>query len=120
MLGRPDLPFLFKKDSDELLDNISTANLQALADTLKVQAQAEPTARFQIEGHASKDGDDQHNQALSEKRAEAIRRRLVADYQVDAKILKSQGFGETYAVASENAAEVELQKDRVVRVVKTQ
>jgi outer membrane protein OmpA-like peptidoglycan-associated protein len=48
--------------------------------------------RVQVEGHASSDGADDHNQTLSEKRADAVLDYLVA-HGIDKVRLFSKGFG---------------------------
>ena len=47
---------------------------------------------MQVEGHASSEGGDEHNQTLSEQRAEAVLNYLVA-HGVNGKRLVSKGFG---------------------------
>lgn len=112
------LPVLFQRNSTELLDAGSETNLKQLADALKSITSREPSVRFQIEGHASKDGQDADNLKLSEDRALAISRLLVQEYQVNATLLTNKGYGEAHAKAPENSPESLLEKDRVVRVVK--
>jgi outer membrane protein OmpA-like peptidoglycan-associated protein len=113
-----NLPVLFQKDTTALVDAKSADNVKALAEALKSISSQEPGARFQIEGHASRDGTEDLNQQLSQQRADAVRRSLVADYNVNPTAIRSTGFGEKFAQAPETALEVELEKDRVVRVVK--
>jgi outer membrane protein OmpA-like peptidoglycan-associated protein len=48
--------------------------------------------RVQVEGHASSEGGDEHNQTLSEQRAEAVLHYLVT-HGIDQKRLASKGFG---------------------------
>ena len=48
--------------------------------------------RVQVEGHASSEGADDHNQTLSEKRADAVLDYLVA-HGIDKRRLVSKGFG---------------------------
>jgi outer membrane protein OmpA-like peptidoglycan-associated protein len=48
--------------------------------------------RVQVEGHASSEGGDDHNQTLSEKRAEAVLNYLEA-HGIDRERLASKGFG---------------------------
>jgi hypothetical protein len=48
--------------------------------------------RVQVEGHASSEGGDDHNQTLSEKRAEAVLNYLVT-HGIDRERLASKGFG---------------------------
>ena len=48
--------------------------------------------RVQVEGHASSEGGDDHNQTLSEERAEAVLNYLVT-HGIDRERLASKGFG---------------------------
>jgi outer membrane protein OmpA-like peptidoglycan-associated protein len=48
--------------------------------------------RVQVEGHASSEGGDDHNQTLSEQRAEAVLNYLVT-HGIDKERLASKGFG---------------------------
>ncbi|MGK7868118.1 OmpA family protein [Falsiroseomonas sp. E2-1-a20] len=50
--------------------------------------------RFRIEGHTDRIGSRDMNQALSERRAEAVRDFLVRRYQVDAARIEVVGWGE--------------------------
>jgi outer membrane protein OmpA-like peptidoglycan-associated protein len=55
-----------------------------------------PRFRAQVEGHASSDGAGDHNQALSERRADAVLAYLVA-HGIDKRRLVSKGFGDSFA-----------------------
>ena len=71
-------------------------------DILKKAAKAlnaYPDLNVIIEGHASSDGDDDHNMQLSQDRVESVREYLIGR-GVDAYRLTAQGFGETRPVAS--------------------
>lgn len=50
------------------------------------------TFRVQVEGHASSDGGDEHNQTLSERRADAVLDYLVS-HGIDKERLASKGLG---------------------------
>ncbi len=51
--------------------------------------------RFQIAGHTDAVGSDSYNQALSERRAEAVRDHLVFYYDIDPARLTTVGYGKT-------------------------
>ena len=51
--------------------------------------------RFRIEGHTDAVGGDSFNQRLSERRAETVRRQLVARHGVDADRIEAVGYGKT-------------------------
>lgn len=53
------------------------------------------TARFRIEGHTDTVGNMVLNQALSERRADAVRDALVTRHGIDAARLETRGYGET-------------------------
>lgn len=74
-----------------------------------------PKFRVQVDGHASSEGDDAHNQTLSEARATAV-----LDYLVTKGIAKdrlvSKGFGSTVP-AETNATEAGRVANRRVEFV---
>lgn len=76
-----------------------------------------PDLRIAIEGHTDSDGDDVHNQELSEQRAAAVRDYLIESYGIDASRLESAGFGETNPTASNDTPEGKQQNRRVELVV---
>jgi len=51
--------------------------------------------RFEIAGHTDAVGSDTYNQALSERRAAAVRDHLIFYYDIDAKRLIATGYGKT-------------------------
>jgi OmpA-OmpF porin, OOP family len=73
--------------------------------------------RVAIEGHTDNVGAAAANQALSEKRAAAVKAHLAAKYGVDAARIEAKGFGATKPVAP-NADEAGRQKNRRVELVK--
>lgn len=102
---------LFDTDSDHL-----KAESKPTLDALIAAARTEPAWSFGIEGHTDNVGGDAHNQALSDKRALAVKAYLVAA-GVDAGRLSTQGFGATKPVAS-NDTELGRSQNRRVEVVK--
>ena len=73
--------------------------------------------RLAIEGHTDNVGQAAANQALSQKRAAAVKAYLVGKHGVDAARLEAKGFGATKPVAP-NADEAGRQKNRRVELVK--
>jgi len=71
-----------------------------------------PTANIEIAGHTDTDGEDTFNQALSEKRAQAV-----ADYLVKAGMPASRftatGYGSTQPVATNDTDEGKAQNRRI-------
>lgn len=102
---------LFDTDSDRLKDESRPA-LEQLVATAKEQ----PGWKFMIEGHTDNTGGDAHNQALSEKRAAAVKDYLVKA-SVDAARLSSAGFGASKPVAGNDTA-LGRSQNRRVEIVK--
>lgn len=70
---------------------------------------------LRVEGHTDSDGDDKANQTLSELRAVAVARWLVAK-SIDCKRLLPVGFGETKPVAANDTPENKAQNRRTAFV----
>lgn len=88
-----DIYFAF--DSSHVASS-ENSDLQSIADHLA----AHPDQVAQIRGFADATGAQDYNQTLSEKRAQAVAKRLVEDYGVDASRLYTVGYGEMYPAAS--------------------
>src|SRR6202048_5141375 len=88
-----------------------------LLDRLVETALRCPTANIEIAGHTDADGEDGFNQALSEKRAQAV-----MDYLVKAGLPASRftatGYGSTQPVAGNNTDEGKAQNRRIDFVVR--
>jgi len=78
--------------------------------------QQNPDVKLSVEGHTDNVGSAASNQALSEKRAQAVVLWLTA-HGVDAARLKAKGWGQTKPVA-DNATEDGRAKNRRVELVK--
>jgi len=76
-----------------------------------------PTANIEIAGHTDSDGEDAANQALSEKRAQAV-----ADYLVKAGLpvnrFTAVGYGSAQPIASNDTEEGKAQNRRIEFTVK--
>ena len=76
-----------------------------------------PDLKLAIEGHTDNVGSAAANQALSEKRAAAVRQALVDGYQVDGARLQAKGLGQTKPAAPNDTPEGR-QSNRRVELVK--
>jgi outer membrane protein OmpA-like peptidoglycan-associated protein len=103
---------LFDTNSDRLRPE-SDAVLAQIGDMLTKHADM----RLAIEGHTDDVGQPAANQALSQKRAAAVKAYLAARHGIDAARLEARGFGSSKPVAP-NADEAGRQKNRRVELVK--
>lgn len=87
----------------------SSGTLKEIADMLAEHADL----KLVIEGHTDNVGDAAANQALSEKRAAAVKAALVESYKVDAARLDSKGFGASKPAAKNDTPEGRQQNRRV-------
>jgi outer membrane protein OmpA-like peptidoglycan-associated protein len=110
------LPILFVANSDQLLDEISRRNVEAMATVLRELSSRGPT-HFAVQGHTSAEGTRDSNQILSERRAARIEALLVAK-GVEAKTLSAVGLGEDASRFPEPAPEPQRQEDRRVLIVR--
>ena len=109
------VPILFVRSTDQLLDDVSRANVQQSADLLRGLIAA--GGSFTIQGHTSAEGDRSTNQRLSEARASKIHAMLLAA-GLESKQLKQAAFGPDCAVFPATAPEHQLQQDRRVLIVR--
>ncbi len=88
------------------------ASLNKLADFLKAQ----PTVQIALVGHTDSVGGLDGNIALSRRRAQSVRDRLIATYSVDADRMDAQGMGYLAPVAS-NLDAIGREANRRVEVI---
>lgn len=69
-----------------------------------------------VEGHTDSIGDDDYNQRLSERRANAVRDVLVNQYGVPADKISAVGYGEARPVTTNDTVEGRAENRRVVGV----
>jgi outer membrane protein OmpA-like peptidoglycan-associated protein len=98
----------FAYDKAEVLSE-SFAILDELA---KVIQENPHVQKISIEGHASDEGEEQHNLILSKARAEAVRAYLVAK-GVSADRMSSTGFGESKPLVANSSPEAREKNRRV-------
>ena len=81
----------------------------SLGDDEQIQAAAaylfdDPTLRAVIEGHSDDVGSSSSNEALSLRRAEAIKRRLVQQHTIDPGEIDITAYGESRPLLGESGA----------------
>ncbi|MCB1662243.1 MAG: OmpA family protein [Pseudomonadales bacterium] len=79
-----------------------------------------PSTNATIEGHTDSTGDDDYNQGLSERRANAVRQVLIDQHGVDASRIKAVGYGESQPRADNDTKDGRQQNRRVMAVIKTE
>ncbi len=96
---------LFSTDKAQL-NSGGMRNVQKLAEFLAQY----PQYRVSVEGHTDSRGSDEHNQDLSERRADAVRMALMG-MAVSSDRVDSSGYGEGFPVASnDNAGNMQLNR----------
>jgi outer membrane protein OmpA-like peptidoglycan-associated protein len=97
-------------DNDQ--STIKPVSYPLLNDVAQVIKENPNIKRVNIEGHASADGDDNHNMQLSDARAKAVRDYLISQ-GIDAGKLYAQGYGETRPLADNNTQDGRERNRRV-------
>ena len=72
-----------------------------------------PGYNISIEGHTDNVGKDKYNQALSERRAAAVKKYLVENGAANADKIKPTGYGKTRPIADNKTAEGKFRNRRV-------
>ena len=75
-----------------------------------------PDSKAVLEGHTDSRGSDSYNQALSERRADAVRNSLIKDEGIDASRVSTVGYGESKPKVA-NDSEENMQRNRRVSAV---
>ncbi|MCA2979120.1 MAG: OmpA family protein [Myxococcaceae bacterium] len=102
---------LFSFDEDRLTPAAEPV-LRQLAKVLRAQ----PETRVVLEGHADTIGGDQYNQALSERRAEAVRAWLIDNAHLSPLQLDTVGYGNSRPVVPTSRAPSAQAPNRRVEV----
>lgn len=97
----------FDVDSDVIRDE-SKPTLDKIVAVLK----AKPEWKLKVEGHTDSTGGEQHNQQLSQKRADAVKTYLV-NGGIDAARLTAAGLGASKPVAGNETESGRAQNRRV-------
>jgi len=94
--------------NESTLNPTSQGNLDQLAETLKKYDDTE----ILVEGHTDSDGAEEHNQALSVRRAQSVSSYLVRKGVANSR-LSTSGYGEMQPIADNSTAEGKSQNRRV-------
>jgi outer membrane protein OmpA-like peptidoglycan-associated protein len=86
-------------------------------DKIVAMLKSEPSMQLIIEGHTDSDGTTEHNQVLSQQRAESVKSYLIAA-GISSSRLSVEGYGESMPVASNTTATGKAQNRRVELVKK--
>ena len=84
-------PTVLFRQGKAVVDNSQMPNIELIAQYMKNH----PEAKVEIKGYASPEGNKDFNQALSQKRADAVKNVLVKKYKIAADRLTTKGMGTT-------------------------
>lgn len=104
---------VFDKDGSQI-DPVGTTVLDVVVEGIKARC---PSQDFVIEGHTDLSGSPQHNQELSKRRAEAVKRYLV-EHGIAAERLTAVGYGATRPLTTDPSPSAQAMNRRVTLVVK--
>ena len=104
---------VFDKDGSQI-DPVGATVLDVVVEAIKARC---PTQHFVIEGHTDLGGSPQHNQALSERRAAAVKRYLV-EHGIAPERLTTVGYGSTRPLTTDPSPATQAMNRRVTLVVK--
>ncbi|MEJ2416101.1 MAG: OmpA family protein [Exilibacterium sp.] len=107
-----ELNIQFPNNSDEISPSYS-GEIAKIAEFMREY----PQTTVAVEGHTDDRGDAQYNQQLSERRAKAVAKALVNDFNIDSDRVIAIGKGEAEPIASNNPNEGRKANRRVVGVV---
>lgn len=110
--GRLEMNNIHFDHNEATIKSNSLSVLQDIADMLNQH----PDIKLSIEGHTDSDGDTDSNQALSEKRAEAVKQALV-ERKIQSDRLSTKGWGESKPLAENDSAEGKSQNRRVTFIL---
>ncbi|MDY6993709.1 MAG: OmpA family protein [Pseudomonadota bacterium] len=81
--------------------------------------QQHPDTRVDIEGHTDSMGTNEYNQQLSQRRADAVREVLIAQFQIPANRIRAIGYGEERPIEPNTTRAGRQANRRVVAVIQT-
>ena len=99
----------FETDKD-IVRAIYGDELNAVANAMKAQEDI----TLVLEGHTDSRASESYNQDLSQRRANAVKARIVEEYGIDASRITAVGYGESKPIADNATAEGRARNRRVV------
>ncbi|MFT6995873.1 MAG: OOP family OmpA-OmpF porin, partial [Maribacter sp.] len=106
-----------KISTNGILFDSGSANIQqqsmGIIQQIYQVMQQDATIKLKIVGHTDADGDDNTNQELSKKRAEAVKSALVNIYNVTSDRLTTEGKGESEPVGENDTTDGKAKNRRV-------
>ena len=81
---------------------------------------AHPSAAAEIEGHTDNVGSSAYNTALSQRRAESVRRALIEKFGIEASRLTAKGYGPDKPIADNDTPEGRARNRRVVATIEAE
>jgi len=111
--GKINLDIRFGNDSDHL-SQAAQGQLAALGDALNSAGLA--NAKFMIAGHTSATGSAEHNQRLSEARAQAVRIYLIEHFGIPAERIQATGYGSAHPLPNFAAAALQQRRVEIIRL----
>src|SRR5690606_2560793 len=133
----PDTPRQYKVDSDGCIQKLTetvSINLAVKFDTNSADVKEEymsdirdlatfmnqyENTQVTVEGHTDNTGSAEYNRALSQRRADSVRRVLIERMGIEEDRVKAVGYGEDRPVADNSTASGREQNRRVVGAVST-
>ena len=108
-----DLNILFEFDSSKLTTDGSVL-VGNLGRALKDQRLS--GNKFRVEGHTDSKGADSYNQNLSERRADSVKRELIAVHGIDASRVESIGLGKRFLLDQINPESASNRRVRIINL----
>jgi outer membrane protein OmpA-like peptidoglycan-associated protein len=108
-INLPDILFGFDRS------DLTADARQLVGEISGILRERAPGREVLVEGHTDSVGSEQYNQSLSERRADAAARALIAN-GVNRRLVRSKGFGEYRPIAS-NDTDAGRQRNRRVEIV---
>ncbi|MGI9372797.1 MAG: OmpA family protein [Hyphomicrobiales bacterium] len=113
---RVDLDTITFATGDDQVPEFQISKLARLADVILTLTNENPDEIFLIEGHTDAVGTDDSNLFLSIRRANSVRQALVDTFDVPAKNLVAEGYGEDYLKIPTDGAERRNRRVAVRRI----
>lgn len=110
--GRVELKVEFDHDKSIVKPQYND-NIEEVANVMKKY----PDLKIVIEGHTDNVGTEKYNTGLSQRRAEAIKQVMVKKFNIDAKRIKTKGFGYSQAIGDNKTKEGRQSNRRVEAAV---